>query len=383
MASVKPNPKRSSVEVTETGLQITDLEIEYPEVKDYFKAMKAGDREAEFIRVVRIGVVALRRALGANELEFVKSEVLRLLSPESKFGSTIENLGKVVDPDYEYSIQSAFETALTDAVDEITGEEGLMGRVVQALMESQEFLNLQNQMDEVYRKVLGKEGEKRTTKAGTPFEEEVYELLNATFGQSGCSVEWTGPDNKIGDVLLTFEDERVPFSIIVEAKNHTTRNYGKTTAREDADGAIRRRGARAAVIVVPDASAFTKEMGDWREGSSSAGPWIATTLELVCLAVRVSRIQEHRKLNVRIDVDVDRAAERLEAIKSQLQELTTAKSRITDSRASAKLAWEAIDDMQKSIVRAVKQLEEALQIEESKTDTQDLLSKLEKETLEA
>jgi hypothetical protein len=128
----------------------------------------------------------------------------------------------------------------------------------------------------------------RTTEKGLPYELEVVERLQPWAKAVGATVEHIGADNQPGDVVVRFSQTSIAgraLTVVVEARDRAdAKGLKRVTA--DLEGAMRQRQATAAVYVGRTPAAFAKEIGEWSDGRSESGPFIACVDGSLELAMR-------------------------------------------------------------------------------------------------
>src|SRR5262249_9868823 len=68
------------IEVLDSGIRISDLDIPRRAIADYLRESPQEDRELAFVDALEVGVFCLERAAGARDLEFVRRQVDGLLA---------------------------------------------------------------------------------------------------------------------------------------------------------------------------------------------------------------------------------------------------------------------------------------------------------------
>jgi hypothetical protein len=377
-----------SIEVLDSGIRISDLDIPRKPIADYFREGPPDERELAFIEAVEVGVFCLERAAGARDLEFVRRQVEGLLTaveravgqvplsvrdellaklgtqdgqvlapmqrlvddasrtltdrlngvrdlladkidPDdrtSSLGQALGTLKDLLDPRRSDSIQGC----LAEAVRTVSGQDGAVARSVRETVSDA----VKPLADEVNRLAqhLATEGAvdealQSTTKKGQPYEVQVVSALQPWAAATGAAVSHVGPDNRPGDIVVEFPKNCVAGvapTIVVEARDRST-PLGRKAIAENLDGAMAERGANAAIYLSHSLDGLAKEIGEWAEGTSERGSWVATTDEHLFIALRFLLV-EHRLATVHESLpEVDRAA-----LEAQIERIRTALKRVTN-----------------------------------------------------
>jgi hypothetical protein len=69
----------AKLDVSDTGVRISDLEIHSKDVADYLRVLPQDERPASLARAIEVGVFCMERARSGQSLDFVKQQVDSLL----------------------------------------------------------------------------------------------------------------------------------------------------------------------------------------------------------------------------------------------------------------------------------------------------------------
>jgi hypothetical protein len=378
----------ASIEVFDSGIRIAALDIPRKPVADYLKDTPEGELELSLINAVEVGVFCLERAAGASDLEFVRRQVEGLLAaveqavghvplsirdellaklgtqdgqvlapmqrlvddasrtltdrlngvrdlladkidPDdrtSSLGQALGALKDLLDPRRSDSIQGC----LAEAVRTVTGQDGAVARSVRETV-SDAVKPLADEVSRLSQHLATEaavdEALQSTTKKGQPYEIQVVSALQPWAAATGAAVSHVGPDNRPGDVVVEFPNNCVAGvapTIVVEARDRST-PLGRKAIAETLAGAMAERGANAAIYLSRSLDGLAKEIGEWAEGTSERGSWVATTDEHLFIALRFLLV-EHRLATVHESLpEVDRAA-----LEAQIERIRTALKRVTN-----------------------------------------------------
>ncbi len=344
-------------------------------------AWKSGDREQRFVHAVQVGVFCLERAQANRDTEFVRHQVEALLNdvtraiekvPAIAQQALIEKIGtqdgqilgplqrsvdeasrttaarltevrdmlnQEIDPQKESStlgralrtLRNLLDANRTDSVQgtvqvalaNVTGENGMLAKAVRSAV-GDAMQPLQLQMTSLTAEVRGREAVEQalatTTAKGGTYEEEVVEELKRWARIAGAEVHYVGPDNQSGDVIIRITSRALSgrvFSLVVEARDRQSK-AGRKVIAETLDNAMSTRGCVAGIYVSRSREGFAQEIGDWAEGISNHGNWVACTHEHLNTAVRFLIVQERLAALNQKSADVDCAS-----IEAQVRRLRT------------------------------------------------------------
>ena len=379
--------KDPRIEVFDTGIHITDLEVPKKEAAEYLRAVPEDERELALVRAIEVGVFCLERARTGQDLDFVRRQIDSLLTtvqstvekiPEhtqeqlaAKIGTgegqvlapvqlLVNDVSKAasekirevrslldqeIDPSKETStmgrvlrtVRDLLDPKRTDsvqgsinaAIQQVTGEAGPLAKAVREVVATT-VKPLTEQMDLLAKEIRGREAAAealaQTTEKGETYEEAVLLRLRSWAEPVGAQVTHVGPDNRPGDVLVSlnqFSVAETAVTIIVEARDRE-RGFGRKAISDLLSRAMVERAARAAVYVSQSPDGLAKEIGEWAEGACDQGPFVACTDEHLLTAVRFLIAQE--KLT---EAKAQSASIDVSSVAAQLQRIRTTLRRIT------------------------------------------------------
>jgi hypothetical protein len=337
------------IDVVETGIRVLDLYVPGRDLADYLRHIPNDEREGALVELIDVGLHCLQRAKGGRDVEFVKRatrelltevegavaripletqrqlaakigvgdgqvlapvhamvneasramtervrDVRELLSNDldptresSTLGKVLRELRELVNPNRTDSIPAAFESAIHRA----TAENGTLATSVKAVV-TEAMKPLADQVDRLGRDIRGREAAhealEETTAKGAAYEDQVVSAAQAWARCCGAEVRHVGSDRRPGDILITLpprSTDGVNMSIVVEAKDEAL-PAGRRAISDAMARAMAERGANAGIYLSRSIDGLGNEIADWAEGECQDGPWVATTHELLCIAIR-------------------------------------------------------------------------------------------------
>jgi hypothetical protein len=277
-------------------------------------------------------------------------EVKRLLADEldparesSSLGKALRELKNLVDAKRNDSIQGSFETALT----RVTGEDGVLAKSVRAVV-SDAIKPLAEEVDRLGNEIHGQEAAiealAQTIEKGATFEVEIVEDLQTWSKFCGAQVLHVGGDKRPGDVVLKFSPGSITgigTSLVIETRDHGS-PAGRRAIANDMARSMGEREANVGLYLCRSQDGLAKEIGEWAEGESENGPWVATTQQHLITAVRFllmcRRLAAPRQSRPEIDAT---------AIDSQLRRIRTAMGRVTNINRKAGHIRDTVLDVEK------------------------------------
>ncbi len=377
-----------NVILSDRGVRIVDLQVNRADVADFLRTVPPDEVEATVIRALEVGVFCLERARMSQDTEFVRRQVEALLmrvesavakipdstqkallekigtkdgqvlspvkamidsaskvtsdkvrevralleqeiDPEKEsttLGKALKALRQLLDPKRTDSVQSTVE----QAVKTVTGKDGALAKAVREVV-AEAVKPLESEVDKLAKEVRGKEAAEealsQTTKKGATYEEEVVDALREWAAVTGAEVTHVGGDNHPGDVLVVVPSDGMlaaPLAIVVEAKD-TQAAAGRKAVSDRLDRAMAERKANAAVYVTRNGDGLAREIGDWAEGNTERGPFVACTNSNLLIAVRwlviQKRLVESRASAPQVDAP---------AIEAQVRRIRTSLGRVKE-----------------------------------------------------
>lgn len=397
-----------SIEVDGGQIRIHNFCFENADLADYLTPFSPDQRPAELIKAIEVGLFCLSRATVSQDTQFVKHQAERVinavetrvgalpkqlrdeltakigtgdgqvlkpvndligqvtkmigdrmtevktlfaekLDPEretSSLGQTLKAVSSMVDPQRKDSIQSTIEAAVKN----LCGGDGTLAVTVKTVV-GDVLKPLKDEFDKLAKEIRGQEAAEealqQTTQKGGPYEELVVDFLRPWTQAIGAGLEHTGSDNKPGDVVVTLTESVFcggECRIVIEARNRDSAK-GRKAIAEDLAKKMAERSANAAIYLSRTQAGLAREIGDWSEGESELGPWVATTHEHLLTAIRFL-VAMQRLRSLRSDSPTFDAAmfeNQIERIRTSLKRIQSINRKVTNARDSVdEISTEAI-----------------------------------------
>jgi len=413
--------------VLDASIRIMDLEIPRKDVADFFRDVREEERQSTFIRALEVGIFCLERTRTSQDTEFVRHQVESLLRDVEKavvkipdetqkaliakigtsegqilapvqnlinevscstadrlrevrdllsqeidpsretttLGKVLKNLRDLLDPKRTDSIQGSLEIAIKS----VTTEDGALARAVKTVV-ADAVKPLAEEVDRLAKEVRGQEAVaealKKTTGKGATYEDEVVELLQKWSQVAGAEINYVGPDNRPRDVLVKFVQtslSSIPVTIVLEVRDRQA-PLGRKVISDVLKEAMAERHASAAIYLSRSSDGLAREIGEWAEGESERGPFIACTHEHVITALRFLIVQE-RLANLRAatsKVDLTSIEGQLNRVRTALDRIKTINRKVTEVCGSAENIRTEADSLRDDIRSALTNIEDAMHI---------------------
>ncbi len=298
---------------------------------------KIGTGDGQVLKPVNDLIDRVTKALGDRVTE-VKNLFGENLDPEkesSSLGQTLKAVAGMVDPQRKDSIQSTVESAIKG----ISGGDGALAKTVKDVV-TEVLKPLKEEFDLLAKEFRGQEAAQealqQTTQKGRPYEELVVDLLRPWTQAVGAGLDDLGADNKPGDVVISVPDSTFggsEFRIVIEARNRDSAK-GRKAIAEDLDKKMVERSANAAIYLSRTEAGLAREIGDWSEGESELGPWVATTQDHLLTAVRfLIAMQRLRSLKSEAPTfDAAMLENQIERIRTSLKRIQSINRKVTNAR---------------------------------------------------
>jgi DNA-binding transcriptional MerR regulator len=322
-----------------------DLEFVRKQVAELLSAVSAAvssiPAKTESAISARIGtnegqVLAPLRALvdsASNASTRRVDEVKMLLTSEldpsrvtSVLGSALQQIRQLLDPNRRDSIQAS----LIASVNVVSARNGAVASTVKLTVE-EAMKPLREEIDRLAKEIRGDstaaEIVQQTTLKGGPYEIEIAGLLQTWAHFVGAEVHHVGTDNDPGDILVKFRGDGFvsePLAIIVEVRDRASRQMGRKAITDEMNIKLAQRDAAAGVYLSRTEQGLSKrEIGEWAEGVSTRGPWIACTHAHLVTAIRFLIVQERLSRLRKSTPDMD-----LVAVENQIKMIQTSIGRV-------------------------------------------------------
>jgi hypothetical protein len=391
-------PKR--VLVLDRSVRITELEIPRKDVADFLRTVDENEVEPTLIQAIEVGVFCLERARMSQDTEFVRRQLDQLLNrveatvskiPEdtqkalvatigTKNGQVlapikemIETASKVstdkvkevrtlltqeIDPDKETTTlgkalrtlrnlldpkrSDSVQNTLEQAVKAVSGKDGALARAVKEVV-GEAVKPVATELDKLAKEVRGREAAEealeQTTKKGPDYENEVLQELQQWAGFIGAEVHHVGSDNRPGDILVKVPASSVlgmPLVVAIETRDRQSA-VGRKVVSDTLSKAMAERKATSAVYLSKTAAGLAAEIGEWADGTTDSGSFVACTHENLSIALRWLIIQTRIAQADKTCIEVDSTAilQQVQRIRTSLDRVKTMNRKVTDVRTSA------------------------------------------------
>ncbi|ACC83659.1 hypothetical protein [Nostoc punctiforme] len=284
----------------------------------------------------------------------------------SVVGRFLNSLRQLLDAKRSDSIQGAFKAALINATKEngtlAVAVKNVVSESVKPLAEQVEKLTREIRDQQITQQVL-----EQTTAKGITYEELVVVELQNWSKLSGAEVEHIGNDGDTGDILVKFTSKSlaaIELSIVIELRNRSSKPFGRQAITQHLQEAMVRRSANSAIFLSYSREGLAQEIGDWAEGVSESGYWIATTHPFLIIAIRFLVIQQRlNKLRTfESELDVTAVEQQIQQIRTALGRIRTMKKSLTEVGKSIAVIKAEADAMSTDIQSALKSIEQTLSV---------------------
>lgn len=389
-----------NVLLLDRSVRITDLEIPRKDVADFLRTVDDKDVEPMLIQAIEVGVFCLERTRMSQDTEFVRRQLDQLLNhveatvskiPDdtqkalvAKIGTNngqvlaplkemIETASRVstdrvkevrtlltqeIDPDKETTTlgkalrtlrnlldpkrSDSVQNTLEQAVKAVTGKDGALAHAVKEVV-AEAIKPVASELDKLAKEVRGQEAAEealeQTTQKGPGYENEVLEELQQWAALVGAEVHHVGADNRPGDILI--KDTRsgvlgMPLVIVIETRDRQSA-VGRKVIADTLAKTMAERKATAAIYLSKTAAGLAAEVGEWADGTTDAGPFVACTHENLSIAIRWLIVQNRITQSNKGAEAVDSTAilQQIQRIRTSLERVKTMNRKVTDVRASA------------------------------------------------
>ena len=303
-----------------------------------------------------------------DRMDDIKKLLVEDIAPQketSKVAQVFKKLERSLDPEYSNSVPKI----ITNALENITGEGGALPKHVKAVV-MDAIKPLQDEVDRLGKEILGQtaaaEAINQTIEKGQVYEEAVVERLQAWSSVNGFEVHHVGADNKPGDILVCVTDKSltgVNLNIVVETRDRQAA-AGRKMINDSMERSMAERSADYGVYLSKDTTGLAKEIGDWAEGESALGPWIATTDDHLMNSIRFL-ILSHRILALKSEkpeVDVQSLEPQLERIRTSLKRITNINKKATAIRQGADYITQEGENLRDEVRGALILMEDGLRL---------------------
>ncbi|MDZ7955894.1 hypothetical protein [Nostoc sp. DedQUE09] len=383
------------IELRDDQIIINNLEIRLFEASDYLHQLPDYEREAACIKAFEMGFFCLQRTENLNDTQFVKQQFNALLNElyqavneipntisaqlankigtgegellaplqgqinlttavmdaqikavsdflnqefnplqeTSVFGSAVQKIQNLLDENRTDSLQGVFSAAIAN----ITAENSVLAQSVRAVV-TEAVKPLAQEVEKLAQQVREKElielTLEQTIAKGASFEQAVVAELEPWAKLYGAEITHVGKDKQPGDILVKFTANSiasVDLSLVIEVRNRDSASWGRKRISEQLTKAMMKREANAAIFLSRSREGLAQEIGGWGIGTCEQGQWVATTHEILPLAVQFLIVQQQLASQPTFSSQVDCAVieAQVQQIKLSLNYLTQINSSLT------------------------------------------------------
>jgi predicted nucleic acid-binding Zn-ribbon protein len=425
MLSAVQTDAPSTIQFAGSSVLVSDLEIPRRDVVDYLESLPEAERVAALISAVEVGVFCLERARSTRDTEFVRrhletfvgdvdraatripsaieaalsakigmgegqvlepvdrlvkavsatvaeklNEVKDLFTKEldparetGALGSALRTVRDRLDPAREDSIQGA----VRNAVQAVAGGDGAIAKAVREVV-ADAVKPLKEEVDALGKEIRGQEAARealeQTTQKGVTYEALVVEELQSWAKLAGFEIEHVGVDNRPGDVLIAITASSLvgdPLRIVVEARDRQ-KPLGRKAIGDTMVEAIREREADCGIYVSASRSGLGVDIGDFAEGQTEAGAFVACTHENLRIALRLLIVQARldRASSDLAEINLGLLVDQIGRVRTALERIKTINRRATDVRSGADGIEEEARALRDEIRDALSKMDDAL-----------------------
>ena len=391
----------NKIQVAGDRILIHNLEIPGKDAANYLQQVPEQERDRICISAFKVGLDCLERTQNTQEIEFVKRQIASLLTDVEKAIALIPNtvqqellnklgtkdgqvlapvqrqinevsvvtkervnevktlLSQDIDPSKETSVLgNALKTiknlldatrndsvpgVLTTALKDVSAENGTLAKAVKSVV-VEAVKPLADEVDRLTKEIRGKQAAQdalqQTTAKGITYEETVVAELQHWSKLAGAEVHHVGTDNNSGDILIKLTAKSIAateLSIVIEARDRSSKPWGRKPITDQLNKAMAQRGADAAIFLSRFREGLAQEIGEWAEGECDQGSWVATTHDLLTLAIRYL-IMQQRLTALRAsqpEINVIALSDQIARMRTTLKRITSINKHLTKLRENA------------------------------------------------
>jgi len=230
---------------------------------------------------------------------------------------------------------------------------------------------LVDEVDRLTKEIRGKQAAQdalqQTTAKGITYEEAVVAELQHWSKLAGAEVHHVGTDNNSGDILIKLTPKSIAateLSIVIEARDRSSKPWGRKPITDQLNKAMAQRGASAAIFLSRFREGLAQEIGEWAEGDSDQGSWVATTHELLTLALRFL-IMQQRLTALRAsqpEINAIALSDQIARMRTTLKRITSINKHLTALRQHANEIETEAETLKTELRDALTSIEDAMRV---------------------
>lgn len=343
-----------TIDTDTTELTLTEFSCFDPDVVQYFQDIDPDQREQQFERALRIGVLAIRSTRTGEQVDFV----------EKRFNE--------LQHEFDGQLEAAFgqDGDLQDVIDGYLGDDGKLGKMFDPSIQGTPMYEIKQKVDDEFEKLREKLGlaeleaemVSKTRLKGEEFEEELEGMLSRMAKHEGDVIEFTGNDSgllgdsKKGDFVIDLNDR--PQTIVVEAKNSS---YSQPKIEAELEEAIDNRGADYGIFVAQSRGQLPDHVGWLNEYNGNQlvialgnGEEPELAEEILHIAYKWARRRIVDSESVQADdLDMSKLRREVEAVDRTLKDVSQIKRQCSSIQSTADDIKVDLDDMRDQVKQHV------------------------------
>jgi len=301
-----------------------------------------------------------------DEVKALLSQDIDPSKETSVLGNALKNIKSLIDPTRNDSVQGVLTTALKD----VSAENGTLAKAVKSVV-VEAVKPLADEVDRLTKEIRGKQAAQevlqQTTAKGITYEEAVVAELQHWSKLAGAEVYHVGTDNNPGDILIKLTPKSIAateLSIIIEVRDRESKPWGRKPISEHLTKAMTQRGANAAIFLSRSREGLAREIGEWAEGEGDRGSWVATTHELLTLAVRYLIMQQRLTALRTSQPEINAIAieDQIQRIRTTLKRITSINKHLTALHQSANAIETEADTLKHEIRSVLDSIEDVIRV---------------------
>ncbi|MBD1903376.1 hypothetical protein NDI44_22885 [Trichocoleus sp. DQ-A3] len=422
------NQSLPPIEICDNTILICDLEIVSRDAVNYLQRLPEAEYEQACIRAFEVGIFCLERTQTSQDTEFVKrqieslmaevnravtaipkavqkelvtkigtaegqvlapinaqinlastvltsrlNDVKTLLSKDidpskesSVLGSILKNLKTFLDPKRSDSIQGIFTTT----IESVTAENGTLAKVIKTVV-SESIKPLTAEVDKLAQQFREREVAEsvlqQTIAKGTTYEESVVAELQNWSKFSNAEVYYVGNDKESGDIVIKLTPNSLiptPISIVIEVRDRESQRWGRQRIARQLTQAMAQRQTNAAIFLSRSRDGLAQEIGNWAVGECENGQWVATSHEMLTVAIQflIIRQQLASQQNYSSQLDCGAIEAQIQRIETALDCITKINTYLTNLRTNADAIQTQAKALKAEIRSALESIQEAIRV---------------------
>ncbi len=416
----------NKIQITDERIFIHNLEIEGKDAVDYLQRIPEDERDRICIAALKAGLHCLETTQNSQDIEFVKRQIAALLTDVEKaialipdtvqqellsklgtadgqvlapvktlihqvsgvtkervkevktllsqdidpskessvLGNALKNIKNLLDATRNDSVQGVLTTALKD----VSAENGTLAKAVKSVV-VEAVKPLADEVDRLTKEIRGKQAAQdalqQTTLKGITYEETVVAELQNWSKLAGAEVHHVGTDNNSGDILIKLTPKSIAateLSIIIEVRDRGSKPWGRKPISDHLTKAMTQRAANAAIFLSRSREGLAREIGEWAEGEGDQGSWVATTHDLLTLAIRYL-IMQQRLTALRAsqpEINAIALSNQIERMRTTLKRITSINKHLTALRQNANDIETEAETLKTELRDALTSIEDAM-----------------------